>query len=158
MCACVSVRTRATRKKKVVSPPSPRPPSTAKGQRYVMQCSVGDAAHAIGVHVGRHRLGQREAVGYALESGRELDVDRWVARAQRHDRRAEPDAAVAARRGAQGLDLMRVPCGRDGRSRAQRARRHTALSAAWRSVGWVCTLFYFILFLFIFGVYIISKL
>ena len=29
--------------------------------------SVGDAAHAVGVDVRRHGLGQREAVGYTLE-------------------------------------------------------------------------------------------
>ena len=38
--------------------------------------------------------------------GRELDMDRWIARAQRHAFGAEPDAPVAARRGAQGLDLV----------------------------------------------------
>ena len=47
-------------------------------------CSVGDAAHAVGVDVGGHGIGQREPDSDALEGGRVLDVERWVARAQRH--------------------------------------------------------------------------
>ena len=62
--------------------------------------SAGDAADAVGVDVRRHGLGQGEAVGYTLEGGRELDMNRWVARAQRNDFGAEPAAPTAARRGA----------------------------------------------------------
>ena len=70
--------------------------STSPVDRLGVVRSVGDAAHAVGVHVRRHGLGQREAVGDAFEGGRELDVERRVARAQRHHLGPEPDTPVAS--------------------------------------------------------------